>query len=77
MNLRYIGEDIVFNNQIPQISKELKNGEIYDVEIKTDAPNVIVNGVPVIDINSTTWICFPDGVSIPYSPELVHNFWEG
>lgn len=76
MNLRYIGEDTVFNNQIPQISKELKNGEIYDVEIKTDAPNVIVNGVPVIDINSTTWICFSDGVSIPYSPELVHNFWE-
>lgn len=74
--MRYIGQDMVWQNLIPPISQELKNGQSYDVQISSDSPQMIVNGQPMIHPNASILVNFDNGVSIPYAPDLFNNFWE-
>lgn len=75
--MRYVGEDMVWHNLIPQIDQELKNGQYYDVQVSSDGPQMMVNGQPIVHPNSSVIVSFRNGVSIPYAPNLFHLFWEG
>lgn len=68
---------MVWQNLAPHVSKELKHGQLYDAQISSDRPQIIVNGQPAISSSASILVNFDDGVSIPYAPDLFHNFWEG
>lgn len=55
---------------------ELEQNKQYLIELQQDGPITIINGVTVIDPNTTIWVIFPDKYGrIPYSPEAILNQW--
>lgn len=74
--MKYIGENTTWHNLIPQQDQELVKDTVYNVEVKYDGPQVIINGQQVLDPNGTVWVIFDNGCSIPYAPNLLSKFWE-
>lgn len=74
--MRYIGQDMVWQNLVPYVSQELKQGQSYNVRISSDSPRIVVNGRSIIPDNASILVNFDNGVSIPYAPDFFHNFWE-
>lgn len=73
--MEYIGPNEHWNNLVPAMEIDLITGQQYPVELMYDGPQVIINGQTVIDPNCTVWVCFDNGIRIPYAPNVVSNFW--
>ena len=74
MIFRYIEKDTIFHNLVPRVDIQLINGECYDIELRIDSPQIIVNGQAVEHPDATIWVRV-NGVEIPYAPSLLDNFW--
>lgn len=68
---------MVWQNLVPYVSQELKQGQSYNVRISSNSPLIVVDGRSIIPDNGSILVSFDNGVSIPYTPDLFHNFWEG
>ncbi len=73
---KYHGPNWTYHNYLPTEDIELIDGKEYDVEIQTDAEQVIVNGIPHETEPTTYFVVFRSGSWIPYMPHRIWKHWE-
>ena len=63
--MEYIGPNEHWNNLVPAMEIDLITGQQYPVELIQSN----------IDTSGTVWACFNNGIMIPYTPNVISNFW--
>lgn len=77
---KYIAETLVHTNQVTGQSIELVQNQEYDINIRHDGPQMIINGQPVIHPDSTVWVILQGDegqIQLPYAPSCLSRQWEG
>lgn len=73
---KYKGDNWTYHNYVPTEDIELVNDKEYDVEIHTDAEQIIINGVVHESEPSAYFVVFKSGAWIPYMPHRIWEHWE-
>lgn len=73
--MKYLGKELTYKDPCSGASVTLVPNKEYDVSFEYQGPQVIINGQPVYDPNSTVW-AHVESVAIPYAPHVLSNFWE-
>lgn len=76
MKMQYCGPNYVYHNYVPSVDVELVTDKIYDVELASDAQNIIVNGVAMQTEPNEYHIIFSNGAWIPYMPHRLSVMWK-
>ena len=77
---KYISETRTYTDPFTNNFVELTQNQEYDINIRYDGPQMIVNGQPIILADSTVWITLQgnDGpIQLPYAPSCLPRQWEG
>lgn len=74
--MKYIGEDCVYADPVAAQSIHLENGKDYNVQIQHEGPMMVINGQQIESPDSTYWVCFDNGVRMPYAPQCLPRQWE-
>lgn len=73
---KYHGPNWTYHNYIPDEDIGLIDGKEYDVEIQTNAEQIIINGIPHETEPSAYIVVFKSGSWIPYMPHRIWKHWE-
>ena len=73
---KYHGPNWTYHNYIPEEDIELIDGKTYNVEIHTNAEQIIINGIPHETEPSAYIVAFESCSWIPYMPHRIWKHWE-
>lgn len=76
MKMQYCGPNYIYHNYVPLVDVELVTDKIYDVELTSDAQNIIINGVAMQTEPNEYHIIFSNGAWIPYMPHRLSVMWK-
>lgn len=77
---KYISETRTYTDPSTNNFVELVQNQEYDINIRHDGPQMIVNGQPIILADSTVWVILQGNygpIQLPYAPDCLSRQWEG
>lgn len=74
----YVGDNWEYHNLIPDMTYNLEHGKKYNIQIQTDAQQVIVNGTPMTTPPTEIRVYLPPQYKawIPYTPKRFAAHWK-
>ena len=77
---KYISETRTYTDPSTNNFVELVQNQEYDINIRHNGPQMVINGQPIILSDSTVWVMLQgnDGpIQLPYAPACLSRQWEG
>lgn len=74
----YIGEDWEYHNLYPDMTYKLEHGKQYNIQIQSNAQQVIINGVAMNTEPTELRVFLPPQYAawIPYNPKCFAAHWK-